>query len=185
MVTNIPSEPDMLAIAHLGFHVARVRLNEAVSADRSPHECFVPAMEALYWAMTLDEQLSKLDPKYRDSEEPGRRLMHGMRYARNQATHALPLLLERSEEGLTFPLSFPLEFVRMTWKPVEDLPVPERPSARQERCYRELLEGETVRKTLDRTADWFSWQQQYGDVFSRTIIPLVPSARGDESSEKA
>ncbi|MFJ7913108.1 hypothetical protein [Kitasatospora sp. NPDC096204] len=57
----------LVGIAVDGFNQARVRLTRTLEETHNLYAITVPVMETAYWARTIDEQLSKADPAYRDS----------------------------------------------------------------------------------------------------------------------
>lgn len=147
----------MLQVALQGFHAARVRYYGQLADGHPEEQMVIPAVEVIYWACVLDEQLESRDPAYRASTEYGRRVMLGTRFARNRATHQLPMLIKKIS-GAMFPIRFPMRFEEMVWLPVASLPSG-RPARRQEQEYTQHLAGKPVRHTIDQIADWFAAEQ--------------------------
>ncbi|MGW1617767.1 hypothetical protein [Streptomyces sp. NPDC002172] len=151
--------PDMLSVALHGFHLARQRYLNDLGSGHPEEQLIISAMEVIYWSCTLDEQLERRDPVYRDSGEYGRSVMKGVRYARNRGTHQLPMLLER-REGIQPPITPPLRVEEIVWLPLAQLPQPDRPPGRgQQENYELHLAGRPVRHTVDAIAAWFAAEQ--------------------------
>lgn len=164
------TEPDMLQVALQGFHAARTRYYIQLDAGHAQEQMIIPTVEVIYWACVLDEQLEDRDAEYKASTAYGRRIMLGTRFARNRATHQLPMLIERVA-GLTAPIRAPLRAEEMTWLPVDKIP-PGRPAPAQERNYVQYLASKPVRHTLDDIAAWFASEQNRSGS-------LIDSALGD------
>jgi hypothetical protein len=148
----------MVSVALHGFHGAKIRY-DTHQHDAVPQDVIVPLAEALWWATTLDEALSKAEPGYakrRDSSHDGR-LLRAARFARNRINHQLTLAIQRTE-GLRFPITFPMRFHEFLWLPVEHLPAGRRDPVGQE-FYERHLAGEPVRLTLHAAAGWFASEQ--------------------------
>ncbi|WP_143204896.1 hypothetical protein [Streptomyces sp. CB02009] len=151
------TQPEMLRVALHGFHSARVRYYNQLDAGHPEEHLIIPAVEVIYWGCVLDEQLEARDIVYKDCQEYGRQVMLGTRFARNRATHQLPMLVERIS-GFTAPIRAPLRAEETVWLPVDRLPGG-RPARRQEACYKQYLAGRPVRTTLDDIASWFAAEE--------------------------
>ncbi|MET8098115.1 hypothetical protein ABZV29_16795 [Streptomyces sp. NPDC005236] len=150
---------NMLPIALHGFHLARQRYLTQLDGGEPEEVLVISAMEVIYWSCTLDEQLEHRDTWYRGTQEYGRSILKGTRYARNRATHQLPMLLE-SNSGIQAPLRAPLRVEEIVWLPIAQLPQPDRPPGRgQAENYELHLAGKPVRHTLDAIAAWFAAEQ--------------------------
>jgi hypothetical protein len=147
----------MLQVALSGFHAARVRYLKMLDEEQPEEHLIIPAVEATYWACILDERLEKEDPVYGASQEFGREIVLGTRFARNRATHQLPMLI-RKVPGSTFPIRFPLRMEEMVWMPIDQLPEG-YPAPKQKRHYEAHLAAKPVRHTIDQIADWFASEQ--------------------------
>lgn len=77
-------------------------------ADERVPDGAVWAGSAVYWICALDEVLGK--PPYADDAA---RLILGLRFARDAITHGGQAAT--TEEGLAYPLSFPLDFGPLVW----------------------------------------------------------------------
>ncbi|MDX3374185.1 hypothetical protein PV390_07160 [Streptomyces sp. ME02-6991-2A] len=151
------TEPSMLQVALSGFHAARVRYFNMLDEGHPEEHLIIPAVEATYWACVLDERLEKEDSVYESSQEYGRGIMLGTRFARNRATHQLPMLI-RKIPGIIAPIRAPIRVEEMVWMPVKDLPEG-RPAPRQQTHYEAHLASKPVRHTIDQIADWFASEQ--------------------------
>jgi hypothetical protein len=112
---------------------------------------YASAAEAVWWACALDEAHRKADGQqyedYRDADLDGQTL-HGLRFARNHATHRLVSLQKWDHSGITFPATLSARFFRVTWLPRTSLPPLDQRSERQETTYDARLAGEAVEDTL-------------------------------------
>ncbi|MFF3587393.1 hypothetical protein ACFYYI_09545 [Streptomyces sp. NPDC002387] len=150
---------DMLPIALHGFHLARQRYLNELAAGQPEEQLVIAAMEVIYWSCTLDEQLKDRNAWYRDTQEYGRSVMKGVRYARNQATHQLPVLIER-RAGFQAPIVAPFRAEEIVWLPDDQLPEPgQKPGKGQRENYQLHLAGKPVRNTLNDIAAWFAAEQ--------------------------
>lgn len=171
-MTPMTTQPDMLQVALQGFHTSRIRYSHQLSEGHPEGQLIIPTVEVIYWACVLDEQLELKDAQYGDSPEYGRAVLLGTRFARNRATHQLPMLIKK-RSGLSVPISMPLRLEEMIWLPVDDLP-PGRPAPRQERNYVQHLAGTPVRHTLDQIAAWFAAEQnRHGSLLSKGTVSLT------------
>jgi hypothetical protein len=151
----------MLPVALRGFHTARQRYRDHLHSSASPSEeaLVISTVEVIYWACTLDEQLEHRDTWYGQSSDYGRSVLRGVRYARNRATHQLPMLLER-RAGFQAPVEAPIRSFEFVWLPIDRLPEPGRPPGNGQRENYELhLAGKPVRNTINSIADWFAAEQ--------------------------
>ncbi len=147
----------MLSVALHGFHSARARYYNQLDEGHPEEHLIIPAIEVIYWSCVLDEQLEVRDAEYKGSQEYGRKIMLGTRFARNRATHQLPMLIEKIS-GFTAPVRAPLRVEEMVWLPVARLPEG-RSAPHQEAQYTQYLAGKPVRSTLDDIASWFAAEQ--------------------------
>ncbi|MEE1818316.1 hypothetical protein PUR59_25275 [Streptomyces sp. SP18ES09] len=159
------TQPEMLRVALHGFHSARVRYYTQLDQGHPEEHLIIPAIEVIYWGCVLDEQLEARDVVYKDCQDYGRKIMLGTRFARNRATHQLPMLIEKVS-GIAAPLRPPLRGEEMVWLPVDRLPEG-WPAPRQEAQYTKYLAGRPVRNTLDDIAAWFAAEQ------NRSASPLL------------
>jgi hypothetical protein len=129
----------------------------ALGVTPDPDELIIPLSECVWWARSVDEGLEQLDgPTYvadRDSCVQGEHV-RGIRFARNR-THDRALTT-RKRKGLSFPLTFPLAFEEIVWRPVGELPPPKKPDPKSEAAYVAHLEGRQVLGTLNVVEDWFT-----------------------------
>ncbi|KOG73649.1 hypothetical protein ADK77_08270 [Streptomyces antibioticus] len=149
----------MLPVALHAFHLARQRYLRGLRAGLPEEQLVIAAMEVTYWACALDEQLKNRDAWYRGCREYGRAVMQGVRYARNQATHQLPMLVQR-RAGFQAPIVAPFRADEIVWTPLDQLPPPDRTPSREQRDnYHRHLSGRPVRHTIDAVAAWFAAEQ--------------------------
>jgi hypothetical protein len=152
-------ELNMLQLALLGFHGARVR-HEAVRTDAAPLQTFLPLAEAVYWARVLDEALAKTWAGYERalSGAPCAQLVPGVRYARNVKTHRLAMTLG-TVDGVVFPATPPIAMREVVWLPSSELPASDHRGSvaeAQRTAYDNHLAGRPVRHTLDGLARLFA-----------------------------
>jgi hypothetical protein len=151
---------------------------ERASKERSSTPSFIALFEALNWAVALDDRARKhwtpegkpLGFGWRERVRNAD-VMGGVRFARNSVHHQWSEALSRDESGLTFPVTFPMVFFEWRWRAASELPEPERPDkhhAENEAIYREKLEGQPARLTLDTLAEAFYFLRQ---VLEPTTLP--------------
>ncbi len=112
------------------------------------------------WACALDELLPKMDPDYeeRRSEDPGGRVLRGLRWARNQGVHQL-MDLHRDGGGLTFPVTFPATFpFAPVWLRRSDTAPRARPQPENEQAYDTYVADQLVATTLADVQS-FLWER--------------------------
>jgi hypothetical protein len=153
---------DTLAVALAGFEHAHERHRQIYGVG-TPEEVFIPTAECVYWAAVIDEQL-RMWPGYEAAlaSLSGAELLPGIRYARNLKTHQLPLTLRRNE-GLTFPITFPLTFSEVIWLAADELPDPDRQTKHtpaQRVAYDQHLAKHPTRHTLDALSKLFTAIQE-------------------------
>lgn len=115
---------------------------------------FAAVGEALFWAMSLDEELH---------DKGGRSaLCEGLRFARNRATHSL-MWTVTEEPGMIFPVTLPARFSHYVWRDAAELPLPPRgqpgsgPGGEASRdAYVRAWEGRHVDQTLHDLAAHFA-----------------------------
>jgi hypothetical protein len=124
--------------------------------------------ETIWWIVALDEHYrhhyGRRYERFRDASEYGRQIP-GIRYARNLVGHQIALLLEDPidnhplvERIMSGDL---ISIEQMTWRRLENLPVPTTEQRRQEQCYRDYLAGYASRYAL-RRANYFFVRQRDG-----------------------
>lgn len=141
-----------------GCLAALARLVSATQdPDSGPYETFVPAFEALNWAASIDLW-------YEEGGAPiGDEPLRAMRFARNRVHHQWALAFVRQDwpgaptvagdrdrygrGGMSRVIGPPPGFY-WTWKPVADLPPPDRPDRTGERLYEKHLANGQVEPTL-------------------------------------
>ncbi|WP_158718526.1 MULTISPECIES: hypothetical protein [unclassified Streptomyces] len=166
------TQPDMLQVALQGFHASRIRYASQLGEGHPEEQMIIPTIEVIYWACVLDEQLELNDAPYGASPDFGREVLLGTRFARNRATHQLPMLIKK-RSGLSVPVTVPVRLEEMVWLPVEDLP-PGRPAPRQQRHYVQHLAGTPVRHTIDQIASWFAAEQnRQGSLLGKGTASLT------------
>lgn len=127
-----------------------------VAAATDAHALSHAAAEAAMWVAALDEKLGgKVDASpYVEAcrADEVRDLLQGIRYVRNQATHALARLAFDNGR-IPFALPMPLSAPRLVW---EGKQAPEGHSPAQRRAYMSALAGRGVIDTLRTAIDWLS-----------------------------
>ncbi len=167
-----------------GYASATSRFHEAAKT-RDATAAFVPLFEALNWAVALDDRAAKhwtphgepLGLGWRESVQDAE-IMEGVRFVRNSVHHQWSDALVLDERGMTFPMTFPAVFFEWRWCSARDLPEPEPGRRRDEageEVYRQLLEGQPARLTLETLARAFYFLRQVLEPSSlrRTGAPPV------------
>ncbi|APU38465.1 hypothetical protein [Streptomyces sp. TN58] len=157
---TMPSSTGLLRLAFDGFHQARARLGECLSAHGASTDAVaIPAAETIYWACVLDEQLTS-DGGYRTVRRRAiGDAMRGARWVRNRATHALALTVEQTG-GLSLPLqvSITIEPVVGRWLRADRLP-PEPPKyvdAAGRTAYDKTFADRPASDPVEDIAQWFA-----------------------------
>lgn len=136
----------------------------AAATGRDPDPAFYALFESLNWAHAIDDLIGEV---WRPEGKrqgfawrgwmSGGEVVDGVRYVRNRLHHqwADALVLE---EGRRYPRRHPLVYFTWAWRPVEDLPKPNKkrrdPNGRV--AYAELLAGQPADVTLLALADVFT-----------------------------
>lgn len=148
---SLPWEPAFPGYILTGMAAAQNRAEKAWQSG-SREACFVAVSEVVMWVMVLDERRHD-DAAYvavRDGSDAGQ-IVVGLRHIWNCLKHTtLDHLMDRAE-GFSFPMTFPMTFFEMRWRPFDDLPPVKRRNSwtdRQEDAYRSHLAGKMVRTTL-------------------------------------
>lgn len=159
-----------LHVAVIGFEDARQRVRGLRPTDgRARH--FILVTEALWWASSVDEGLTKLPQgtrsrSYRDAvaQDPRGGLVHGLRYARNRSGHqralattlTWPLFVGHPMLRIPFPQH--LETLQVAWLPASQLPAadPKFHHPSQEAAYITHLQHRLVEDTLAEASAWFA-----------------------------
>ncbi len=159
----------------------------AAAETRDTTATFIPLFEALNWAVVLDERAAKhwtpagkplgwrWREKIRDAE-----IMRGVRFIRNSVHHDWSDALELDERGksLTTP---DVEVFEWRWRDADDLPERDKKDEAGEKVYRELLEGEPARSTLDTLGRVFYFLRQVLEpsslrpVATPPVVTVIPS----------
>ena len=133
---------------------------ERLDAAEALRPTYVALTEAVFWAVTIEDDLRREGwYEERRAASPHWRVMPGVRYARNFATHQVVALTEHVG-GLTIPFTVPLsvEPERTLWLPFDELPPPDRETKytpAQQESYREHLAGKPTLETLVTAQEWF------------------------------
>jgi hypothetical protein len=164
-----------------GYSHAVGRFHEAAKT-RDPTAAFISLFEALNWAVSLDERAGKhwtpagepLGWAWRDKVRDAK-IMRGVRFVRNSVHHDWTDALELDEHGATFPMTFPVVFFEWRWRPVSELPEVDRKDTKGEAVYRESIEGQPARLTLEAIGNvfWFLRQVLEPSSLRRTPTPPV------------
>jgi len=129
-----------------------------IAATKDPaagaDETFVPVFEALNWMASIDLWFDEQGSPIGDDT------LRGIRFARNRVHHDWALAITRQDwpgvpmvsggrhGGVTRIFGPPPGFY-WTWKPLADLPPPQRPDPNGEAAYVSQLAGAQVEPTLD------------------------------------
>lgn len=175
---NSPTEEELVLLhtALRGFHEAKLRYEER-SESQDELEVFIPLAEALWWARSVDEGFEKIDGSAykggRDADPQGR-VMQGLRLARNRSGHQRALTIVR-QEGLTYPLTYPMRYFDIVWRPLAEIPSGDRADLRGESHYTRYLESRSAGGTLDSAAGWFAHASNRPESKARPDVPWPPS----------
>lgn len=146
-------------------HQAFERFRQHSTRNSPAEEILLPLVEALCWAVSADEELSKDDnggknQKYLDDrqKDPDRQLLPAIRYARNRYGHQRALVIEK-HNARTYPRRYPSAYVTIKWRPAAQLPHGDQPQHNLgQQDYETHLEGRRAEDTLERVAAWFAKQ---------------------------
>ncbi len=144
-------EVHRLSWALLRFERARNRYVEVQREQFDPEEAWIPLTEALCWAVSVNEGLEEgVGEGYREAskEDEDSQHMLGLIFARNRGGHQRALTIAVAD-GLSFPISFPLPFARIVWRPADEI----RQGRRNE--YSARLQGNRVDQSLESVRRWF------------------------------
>ena len=144
-----------------GLEEAEERLARAYDVA-DPDRIFAAATEAAMWATALDDAYRRLDSTYmarRDDSDDGR-VVRGLRWARHRGLHDLvPAQMIFVQEGMTFPVTFPLRFdtkrTYATWRARADIPPLERAQPDNEESYDLAVAGTDVLVTARSALRFF------------------------------
>lgn len=155
----------MYGLALEGFRGAVGRYQERRRTSQRAEDIALPAMEALFWGMALQDRLERDDPVYKGLNGPGPELMRGLRCARNRGTHKLPMTISYSpgRPGIVAPLVTSLGPSAVQWLPLDALPKPDagfpaKPA--DEAAYRARFEGREVGGTFAEVLAWFETERR-------------------------
>ncbi|MBZ9593495.1 hypothetical protein K7B06_00025 [Streptomyces erythrochromogenes] len=157
---TMPPSTGLLRLAFDGFHQARARLGECLSAHGTGADTVaIPAAETIYWTCVLDEQLTS-DGGYKTVRGKAKgEVMRGARWIRNRATHALPLTVQRTG-GLSLPIRSPItiEPVVVRWLRADRLPpeLPDYVDAGGRAAYDKTFADLPVNDPVEDIAQWFA-----------------------------
>ncbi|KIH97629.1 hypothetical protein LP52_18155 [Streptomonospora alba] len=158
MTPTDDTHDNRLELALSGFNGAVVRYREEVSKhDGTDVGALVPVTEALWWAISVDEEYRKEYADWyksrRDQDRDGR-LMLGVRYARNRCGHQRAIAINR-HNGMAWPAHWPSRWGAVTWK--QELPPADNPNQEHGKdVYWEHLAGRDVGNTLVAVENWFA-----------------------------
>lgn len=164
-----------------GYWHAAGRFHEAAKT-RDPTATFIPLFEALNWAVSLDERAAK---HWTPAGEPlgwawrekvhGAEILRGVRFVRNSVHHDWSDALELDDQnGSTFPMTFPVVFFEWRWRAADELPERDRKDTGGDAIYRERLEGQPARLTLEALGEVFWFLRQVLEPSSLRRQPSPP-----------
>jgi len=156
-----------LARAARGFQEALERW-EPTRLSTDPDDMLIATTEVLWWAMALDERLSKDSPAYRqaldghrDSESRDKQrlpdVIKGLRHARNRLGHQLADGITVSHGGVSAPLVSPIVSYELRWVPLAEIDEDTDsrfPGKETGSAYSQVLAGQTVRSTIYQLREW-------------------------------
>lgn len=142
---------DQYKLLRLGFEQARADVGAPDIQQAS-----IRTGEAIIWALSLDDALGSI-PGYENarSEDPGGRLLTGLKLPRNAVAHGIPITV-RHTEGVTFPMTFPVRFKEPQWIRIDTLlaSLGQKQNRSAQEIYASDLDGARVTDTLDAVARW-------------------------------
>lgn len=151
---NDGTPPLAVDAAYDGLHEAIRRFTKAQGPALRPELVFPSALEALFWVRVLDEQFSRNDATYRerrDMDADGQ-VLHGVRWARNAATHELAMPFSY-RDGISWPITFPTTWGDFVWH--ETAAVPGSATDKKGRTsYEQHLSGQALKHTLSAGERW-------------------------------
>jgi len=156
-----------LARAARGLQEALERW-EPTRLSTDPDDMLIATTEVLWWAMALDEQLSKASPAYRQDldghRDAGSRekqrlpeVIKGLRHARNRLGHQLADGITVSHGGFSTPIVAPIVAYELRWvslKEIDQNTDPRHPGKETGSAYAQVLAGQTVRSTIYQLREW-------------------------------
>jgi hypothetical protein len=139
----------------MGYRRALARFHDTQDAREEPEERFIPLFEALNWAAAIVDPNSSLRASLITDGT-----VQGLRFVRNRVHHQWADALEARDEpnpvGLVARAGVqgsrivgPPTVLVWFWKPLNQLPPPDRPDPKGEAAYRAHLAGEPARHALD------------------------------------
>jgi hypothetical protein len=172
-VVTSPSAYEFLELEYEGFRAAELRYREETNT-RDQLSPLVPLAEALWWAVSIDEGLKKLNTGYAAllESDPMGPVMRGLRYARNRIGHQRALVIKRrwfetfsqTADGRwveTFEQNAEGRWVEkfqqdFAWRRLEELPgpPPRQGDPQGAAGYESRLQGCWARDTLDECNRW-------------------------------
>jgi hypothetical protein len=163
-----------------GYAAAVVRFHEAAKT-RDPTATFIPLFEALNWAVALDDRAGKhwtpegkpLGWEWREKIRKAE-MMRGVRFVRNSVHHDWSDALDLDESGRTYPKTYPVVFYEWRWRAADELPEPDKEDKAGAKVYRDLVEGEPARHTLETLGEIFYFLRQVLEPGSLIRIPSPP-----------
>lgn len=113
----------------------------------------------ILWACALDEFYKKSYPDNYDdvcAQDEKFGIVAGIRYARNRAVHQFTQLLYIAD-GAMLPALLPMPFFEINWRPVSDLPKPDKGHEHKklEGFYTKHLENKPVRYAIQDLKIYF------------------------------
>ena len=107
----------------------------------------------------------------------GAEVMRGVRFVRNSVHHDWSDAVALDERGRAYPKTFPVVFFEWRWREASELPESKkrREDVAGEKVYRQELEGQPARVTLEALTDVFRFLRQVMEPSSlpRASAPTV------------
>lgn len=116
-----------IALDAIALNLTALREARSKGSERDPDraQVLMPWVgQALFWIVALDDLLNEAHKsrsyrERRDADIDGRYL-EGARLARNAVAHGA-VVVHSFQEGMTFPMTFPLTFGEVRWSSLEDV----------------------------------------------------------------
>ena len=123
----------------------------SIRLDNNTEQALKSVGQSMFWACNLMEFYEKYSSEYkkiRDSDQ-AIDVVKGIKYARHRVTHQFIQLLYATE-GMAFPIMFPASFFEIRWKPLNQLPPPDKGHEHKSEgeAYKKKLEDQPVRLTF-------------------------------------
>lgn len=140
---------------------------EPTRLSRDADDMLIATTEVLWWAMALDDRLTRDSPEYvaeLAEEADLADIAAGLRHARNRLGHQLADAIWVDDRGAVFPVTFPLVFHELHWVSREDIDRgADRPGKEAGDAYERALADRLVRRTVPKLTGWLLHRPELAD----------------------